>query len=281
MALPEHAVWFITGCSSGFGRLLVQVALGRGDHVVATARRLEDLADLTGSDVEARLLRLALDVTDPSAVKASVAAAVEHFGGIDVLVNNAGYGYIAAVEEGEDAAIHALFDVNVFALADVTRQVLPVLRARGGGWVVNLSSVAGLSPNPGVGYYAASKAAVEGLSDALALEVAPFGIRVLVVEPGPFRTDFAGRSLKLAPAHPDYVDTPAGQRRAAALRGGAPSGGDPEKAVALILEALADAHPPLRLVVGKNAIGRILAKTQAVQADIAAWRTRSEQTDEA
>lgn len=279
MTLPEHAVWFITGCSSGFGRLLVQAALGRGDRVVATSRNVEDLADLSASDTEPRLLRLALDVTEPAAVKSAVTAAVAQFGGIDVLVNNAGYGYIAAVEEGEDDAIRALFDVNVFALADVTRQVLPVLRARGGGWVVNLSSVAGLSPNPGVGYYAASKAAVEGLSDALALEVAPFGIRVLVVEPGPFRTAFAGRSLKLAPAHPDYASTPAGQRRAAALRGGAPSGGDPQKAVALILEALADENPPLRLVVGKNALDRILAKTKAVQEDIAVWYARSAQTD--
>ncbi|PWR17807.1 oxidoreductase [Zavarzinia compransoris] len=272
MALPGNAVWFITGCSSGFGRLLAAAALARGDRVVATARNPATIADLAGE----RALVLALDVIDGVSVQAAVDAAVARFGGIDILVNNAGYGYIAAVEEGEDAGIRALFDVNVFGLADVTRRVLPVLRRRQGGWIVNLSSIAGIAPNPGVGYYAASKAAVEGLSDALAIEVAPFGIRVLVVEPGPFKTDFAGRSLKLAPAHPDYAETPAGRRRAAV---GAPQGGDPARAVALVVEALAAAEPPLRLVVGGNAIGRALARTDAFRRDIEAWRVRSAETD--
>lgn len=275
MTLPRDAIWFITGCSSGFGRLLAQAALARGDRVVATARNPADLADLAGD----RLLVRALDVTDAASIRAAVAAALDCFGGIDILVNNAGYGYIAAVEEGIEAEVRALFDVNFFGLADVTRQVLPALRRGRGGWIVNLSSIAAIAPNAGVAYYAASKAAVEGLSDALAVEVAPFGLRVLLVEPGPFRTDFASRSLKLAPAHPDYAGTPAGQRRAAALRPGPAQGGDPAKAVALIVEALEAEVPPRRLVVGGNALARAEARTDAFRCDIENWRARSVETD--
>lgn len=275
MTLPRDAIWFITGCSSGFGRLLARAALARGDRVVATARKPADLADLAGD----RLLALALDVTDAASIRAAVAAALDHFGGIDILVNNAGYGYIAAVEEGVEAEVRALFDVNFFGLADVTRQVLPVLRRGGSGWIVNLSSIAAIAPNAGVAYYAASKAAVEGLSEALAVEAAPFGIRVLLVEPGPFRTDFAGRSLKLAPAHPDYTGTPAGQRRAAAVHLGPAQGGDPAKAVALIVEALEAEVPPLRLVVGGNVLARAEARTEAFRRDLEIWRARSAETD--
>lgn len=277
MTLAPDAVWLITGCSTGFGREFALAALERGFRVVATARQPDVLADIEGRFGD-RVLVLPLDVTDGAAVDAVMAQALSRFGAVDVLVNNAGHGFVGAVEEGEDEAVRALFDVNFFGLARITRAVLPGMRARGRGWIVNISSIAGLSPNAGAGYYAASKFAVEGLSDALALEVQSFGIKVLVVEPGPFRTDFGGRSMRTVPAIPAYADTLAGQRRRDLTRTNGKQPGDPAKAVALVLEALRADNPPRRLVIGDSAINRALAKLEANRQDIETWAERGRQT---
>src|SRR5690349_14702898 len=181
--------WFITGAAAGFGRAIADAALARGDSVVATARRVDDLVDLVASAPE-RVLALPLDVTDTGQVDAATAHAVAT-GGVDVLVNNAGHGHVGAVEELTDAELSALFEVNVLGVVRVTRALLPHLRERGAGHVVQMSSVGGVIGNPGHAAYATTKFALEGLSEALAGEVAPFGIGVTIVEPGPFRTGFA------------------------------------------------------------------------------------------
>ena len=191
----DKPVWLITGCSTGFGRELAAILIGRGYRVAATARDPAKIADLVRGHGAAALAQK-LDVDKPAEVAAAVKAATEKFGRIDVLVNNAGYGYLSAVEEGEDEEIRAMFETNVFGLAAMTRAVLPVMRAQKSGAIVNISSQGGFIGFPGTGYYNATKFAVEGLSEALAKEVASFGIKVLIVEPGPFRTDWAGRSLK-------------------------------------------------------------------------------------
>ena len=194
MAANTSPVWFITGCSSGFGQELARQVLQRGWHAVVTARdkrRLGEFEALAGG----RCLALDLDVTVAQQIGAAVQAAERHFGAIDVLVNNAGYGYQASAEEGDDAAIRAMFETNVFGLFALTRAALPGMRLRRSGHVINITSVAGLVGFAGSGFYAASKHAVEGWSDALAAEVRPLGIKVTCVEPGPFRTEFAGRSI--------------------------------------------------------------------------------------
>jgi NAD(P)-dependent dehydrogenase (short-subunit alcohol dehydrogenase family) len=188
----SQKVWFITGCSTGFGRALAQEVLAAGHKAVVTARNVAQVQDLVEGNDQA--LALPLDVTDPAQVREAVEVAEKHFDGIDVLVNNAGIGYFAAVEESTDDEIRRIFDINVFGLSDVIRAVLPGMRARRSGTIVNFSSIGGLRAFPAVGYYAATKFAVEGLTDALRQEVAPLGITTLLVEPGPFRTDWAGRS---------------------------------------------------------------------------------------
>ena len=195
-ALPrELPVWLITGCSTGFGRQLAKILVERGYRVAATARDPASVADIVKGNEETALA-LKLDVTNrPRSTRRSRRPS-RSFGRIDVLVNNAGYGYLAAVEEGDDADVRAMFETNFFGLAAMTRAVLPVMRTEKSGAIVNISSMGGFIGFPGSGYYAATKFAVEGLSESLAKEVAPFGIKVLIVEPGPFRTDWAGRSLK-------------------------------------------------------------------------------------
>jgi len=207
----DTPVWFISGCSTGFGRELAKLVLARGWRAVVTARDAGRVADLADG-AEDRALAVSLDVTDQAQIDDAVAQAKAKFGRIDVLVNNAGYGYQASVEEGEESEIRAQFDANVFGLFALTRAVLPIMRAQKSGHVINITSVAGLVGFPGSGYYAASKHAVEGWSDALLAEVQPLGINVTCVEPGPFRTDWAGRSLKQTPVKiADYAET-AGKR---------------------------------------------------------------------
>jgi NAD(P)-dependent dehydrogenase (short-subunit alcohol dehydrogenase family) len=197
MALQKSDVWFITGCSTGFGRELAKFVLDRGYRAVITARDTSKIQDLKVGH-EGRVLALELDVTDRTEVEDSVRRAESAFGSIDVLVNNAGYGYVGAVEESDEAEVRDLMETNFFGLARMIHVVLPGMRERRHGNIVNISSIGGLVGFPGVGYYNATKFAVEGLSESLAKEVAALGIRVLIVEPGPFRTDWAGRSLKKA-----------------------------------------------------------------------------------
>ncbi len=259
MTLPASPVWFITGCSTGFGRDLARLVLDRGWRAVVTARDADRVADLVeGHDETA--LALALDVNDQAQVEAAVAAANARFGQIDVLVNNAGYGYQATAEEGDEAEIRAQFDTNVFGLFAITRAVLPVMRAQGSGNIVNFTSVAGLIGFPGSGYYAASKHAVEGWSDALLAEVGPLGIGVTCVEPGPFRTDWAGRSLRQTPSRiADYADT-AKARMEGTKQVSGTQAGDPVRAGEAIIAAVEQANPPRHLVLGKWGYDAITAK---------------------
>ena len=269
-------VWLVTGCSTGFGRELVRAALGHGFRVVATARdpgTLEEFA--THPDV----LVAALDVTVPQQIADVVRQAETRFGRIDVLVNNAGYGYLSAVEEGEDAEVRAMFETNVFGLANLTKAVLPGMRSRRSGHVVNVSSMGGLIGFPGIGYYNATKVAVEGLSEALAKECAPLGIKVTIVEPGPFRTDWGGRSLKVPKtAIPDYNET-AGSRRATIQGYSGKQPGDPVRAAEAIITAVQAAEPPLHLVLGHPAYEQVSAKLKAFAAEMEAWSALSLGTD--
>jgi NAD(P)-dependent dehydrogenase (short-subunit alcohol dehydrogenase family) len=261
MSSPEHTPlrWFVTGASAGFGRTLVEAAVARGDSVVATARTPSALDDLTAAAPD-RVRALPLDVTDHAQVEAAVADAVAT-GGVDVLVNNAGHGLVGAVEELTDADLRGLLEVNVLGPMALTRALLPHLRARGGGHVVQMSSVGGVIANPGHAAYAMTKFALEGLSEALAGEVAPFGVRVTIVEPGPFRTGFAGRSMRFAAVNPAYAGTPAAllRERMADQDGNQP--GDPVRAAEAIVEVvhrgLGGELVPLRLPLGDNAVRRI------------------------
>ncbi len=271
MTLPADPVWLITGCSTGFGRELAKLIIDRGWRLVATARRPDALADLAEGR-EDKVKVVGQDVTDPAQNRAAIQAAVDAFGRIDVLVNNAGYGYMAAIEEGEDEPVRAMFETNVFGLIDVTKAALPTLRAQGEGFVVNLSSVAGALAFPGSGYYSATKHAVEAVSEALSKELAPLGPKVMLVEPGPFRTDFAGRSLH-ATQHPldAYKDT-AGARREQMRGYSGSQPGDPVRAAEAIISALQSDAPPLRLVLGAFAVREVTAKHEGVLKEIAAWR---------
>ena len=251
--------WFITGCSSGFGRALAQNVLRRGHRCVVTARNANQIADLV-VPFASSAIALALDVKDDRQRRDALARAEDRFGGVDVLVNNAGHGYSAAVEEGEDAAIREMFDTNFFALAAMTRSVLPGMRARGWGHVVNISSVGGLVGSPASGYYNATKFAVEGLSQALAKEVAPLGIRVTIVEPGPFRTDFQGRSMNPVSKPIDAYAMTAAARREQLRQSSGKQAGDPARAADAIVDLVESDNPPLHLVLGRVAVQRAREK---------------------
>ena len=258
-------VWLVTGCSTGFGREFARQLIASGTQVVVTARHTDELAEFASAG---NALLLALDVTDPAQIAAAVGQATARFGRIDVLVNNAGIGYFAAIEEGEDAAIRRMFDINVFGLAAMTRAVLPGMRARHAGFIVNISSIGGLTSFPAIGYYNASKFAVEGLSEALWQEVEPLGIKVIVVEPSGFRTDWAGRSageskLRIA----DYAAT-AGKARAGVRAVSGKQDGDPVRAVAAIIAAVAEPNPPHRLLLGNAAFEGAMAKLADLRHDV-------------
>ncbi len=278
MTLPADPVWFITGCSTGFGRALAERVLARGWRVVATARdaaRVTDLAD--GADD--RVLALALDVTDPAQVAAAVTTAEARFGRIDVLVNNAGYGYQASIEEGEDDEIRAQFEANVFGLFALTRAVLPGMRTRGSGHVINITSVAGLVGFPGSGYYAASKHAVEGFTDALAAEGAPIGIHATCVEPGPFRTDWAGRSLRQTPVRIDAYAETAGVRLDSTRGYSGTQPGDPVRAAAAMIALAEEEAPPRHMVLGAFGMDAVTDRLRARLAEIEGRRAASVATD--
>lgn len=278
MTADTTPVWFITGCSTGFGRAVAEQVLARGWRLVATARQVASIAPLAASH-PGQALALALDVTQPQQIAAAVAAAEQRFGGIDVLLNNAGYGYQSSVEEGEEAEIRALFDANVFGLFAVTRAVLPIMRRQRRGHVFNITSQAGLSGVAASGYYAASKHAVEGWADSLAVECNPLGIRVTCVEPGPFRTDWAGRSLHRTPSRiADYADTVTRRmQQTDGYSGRQP--GDPQRAAELIIQLSQHAQPPRNIALGAHAVEQGPLRLKAKLADIERWAPEGRRTD--
>jgi NAD(P)-dependent dehydrogenase (short-subunit alcohol dehydrogenase family) len=270
MPLQDSDVWFITGCSSGFGRELAKLVLDRGYRAVVTARDPRTIQDLTAAH-EGRALALKLDVTNKVEVAEAVRKAEATFGSIDVLVNNAGYGYVGAVEESEEDEVRAMVDTNFFGLARMIRAVLPGMRQRRRGCIVNISSNGGLLAFPGFGYYNATKFAVEGLSEALAKEVAPLGIKVLLVEPGPFRTEWAGRSLRRSKGQiQDYAET-AGAPLERLIRGSGKQVGDPVRAGEAIIKAVESENMPLHLVLGRIAVETARDKIELLRRDVDAW----------
>jgi len=263
-------VWFITGCSTGFGRHLAQEALQNGDKVAVTARNTGDVQDLVTKYPDTAVA-IQLDVTKPEQVKAAVEQAMSVFNRIDVLVNNAGIGYFGAIEESEDTEIRRMFEINFFGLASVTNAVLPIMRTQRSGHIVNISSVGGLVAFPGVGFYNATKFAVTGYSEALAKEVAPLGIKVTVIAPSGFRTDWAGRSANNTKiVIDDYAATAhTNQNTIRGYSGNQP--GDPVRAAKAIVKVVESATPPIRLMLGKGALKGIRNKITELQHDIDAW----------
>jgi NAD(P)-dependent dehydrogenase (short-subunit alcohol dehydrogenase family) len=272
------STWLITGCSTGLGRHLAQAVLTAGHQAVLTARDPGTLTALVERHPETALA-LALDVTDAAQVSDAVRQADERFGGVDVLVNNAGYGYRAAVEEGEEAEVAQLFATNVFGAVAMIKAVLPGMRARRSGTIVNISSIGAQVAPAGSGYYAASKAALEALTASLRKEIAPLGLHAMAVEPGGFRTDFAGRSLHQA-AEPiaDYAET-AGRRRKENDPTHGTQPGDPDRAAVALIDAVEAAEPPSLLLLGRDAHDGFRAVRDAERADLQAWEATTLSTD--
>jgi NAD(P)-dependent dehydrogenase (short-subunit alcohol dehydrogenase family) len=271
-------VWLITGCSTGFGRALAEAVLKKGDYLLATAREPEQLHALIEPYPEtAKAVRL--DVTVSKDIQAAVDAAIATFGRIDVLVNNAGHGLIAALEEVSDAEIYQFFETNFFGALRLMRSVLPVMRQQGNGHIVNLSSTAGLVGFGGSSLYCGAKFALEGTSEALAKEVKPFGIKVTLIEPGAFRTDFNGRSLAVAKRSIDAYATmnDAALQWFKATDGQQP--GDPSKAAQAIIQAVESPHPPMRLALGTDAMSLIQEKLKWVKTELDAWQPVTVSTD--
>jgi NAD(P)-dependent dehydrogenase (short-subunit alcohol dehydrogenase family) len=270
MTQSIQRVWFITGASTGFGRLLAEEVLKSGGKVVATARKLDKVADFE-ERYPKTAKALALDVTDAGQVDSAVTQAFAEFGQVDVLVNNAGYGVAGAIEEVSEDEFMPMFETNVFGLLKVTRAFLPHLRKQRSGHILNLSSIGGLIGGQGIGMYNATKFAVEGLSEALAAELAPLGIRVTVIEPGPFRTDFLGRSGVIAKNRiADYDKTAANMRRYFEENDGKQAG-DPVKAAQAMIQVVESPDPPLHLLLGRSAMQRFRGKLDSWQREIAAW----------
>ena len=269
----DSPVWFVTGCSTGFGREFVRAALAHGFRVVATARDPRKLDDLiAGHEDQAKAL--ALDVTNSDQIKRAVYEAERAFGRIDVLVNNAGYGYLAAVEEGEEKDIRAMFETNFFGLTAMIRAVLPGMRARRHGCIVNVASVGGTVGHAGSGYYSATKFAVEGLSEALAQEVQPLGIRVLIVEPGPFRTNF-GRSVKQSSNIIADYEKSAGEHRRQTIARSGKQPGDPARAAEAVIKALQSPTPPRHLVLGKAGFDNVENQLRSLLQEADLWKATS------
>ncbi|MBL8150298.1 MAG: SDR family NAD(P)-dependent oxidoreductase [Blastocatellia bacterium] len=264
-------VWFITGSSTGFGRSLTEAVLKRGERVVATARNKKQIEEFEEQYTN-QAIAVKLDVTDPQEVRAAVKQAIEVFGQIDVLVNNAGYGTIGAIEEVSDEDVRKQYETNVFGALDVIRAVLPHMRQQRSGHILNISSVVGQVSFAGAGIYSSTKFALESLSEALAKEVAPLGIRVTIVEPGAFRTDFAGRSLLLSDTIiEDYASTVGDFRqRIRAKDGNQP--GDPNKAVLAMIQVVESENPPLRLPLGADSVAAIEEKLLSIKNDVNNWR---------
>lgn len=276
--MSEKKVWFITGCSTGFGRELTKQLLEDGHSVAVTARNTEKIQDLVEINKD-NAIALALDVTDKNQVKEAVEKAEVHFGKIDVLVNNAGFGYFGAVEESDEQEVRAMFEANFWGLAEMTRAVLPKMREEKSGTIVNISSIGGLVGFPGVGFYNATKFAVNGFSEALQKEVEPLGIKVIIVEPSGFRTDWAGRSANEAEnTIEDYAET-AGANKSAIRGFSGNQPGDPVRAAKAIVKAVEAENPPKNLLLGKAALKNARLKLEGLKEEFDAWAETSEGAD--
>jgi NAD(P)-dependent dehydrogenase (short-subunit alcohol dehydrogenase family) len=263
-------VWFITGCSTGLGREMALAVLEGGGRAVVTARNPATIADLAERYPD-KALALKLDVTSTADIEAAVLRAVSAFGQIDVLVNNAGYGYMSTVEEGEDSEVRALFETNFFGLVNVTKAVLPLMRQRRRGHIFNVTSVRGLAGSPGSAYYAASKFAVEGLTESLRRETAEFGIKVTAVAPGAFRTDWAGRSLKRASESIGAYSFNAEKHHADIAKKSGHQPGDPARAAQALISVVQSDDPPGHLVLGRPGLNTVRTKIAELSAEVDAW----------
>lgn len=278
MENTNNPVWFITGCSTGFGRELAKLILSRGWNAVITARKLEQVKDIA-EGYAATALVLTLDVTNKEQVATAITKAEQTFGRIDVLVNNAGYGYFTSIEEGEEDKIRAQFDTNVFGLVNMIQAVLPGMRKQRSGTIINFSSIGGLVGFTATGFYHATKFAVEGLSESLAKEVASLGIKVLLVEPGPFRTDWVGRSTSRTPVTIADYEEGVGKRMQASLQGSGKQAGDPVRGCEAIIKAVEEGVPHLRLLLGQMAYNLANEKLVSMKNNFAAWEALSVSAD--
>ena len=264
--------WLITGCSTGFGREIARAALEAGHSVAVTARNVDAVADFVEQFGD-RALALPLDVTNRDQITAVVGEVEKAFGGIDVLVNNAGYGYMAAVEEGEDAEVRKLFDTNYFGVVDTLKAVLPGMRARRSGHVINISSMTGLVANPPNAYYSSTKFALEALTEALAKEVGPLGIQVTAIEPGAFRTDWAARSMQESSTPIGDYDDNVGARKTLIKQLADHLPGDPRKVAEAVLMVAGLDEPPLRLLLGRDVLAAVREKIADLTASINHWES--------
>jgi len=263
-------VWFITGCSTGFGRHLAAEVLKQGYRAVVTSRKLADVEDITASYADTALA-LSLDVTKSAEITAAVNAAMDRFGSIDVLVNNAGIGYFGAVEESEEDEVRRMFEINVFGLAHTTQAVLPVMRAQRSGHILNIASIGGLRSFPAVGFYNATKYAVDGLSEALSKETEGLGIKVTIVAPSGFRTDWAGRSANNSSiVIEDYAET-SGKNKDSIRNYSGNQPGDPHRAALAMIKVVESSDPPLRLLLGAAALKGARIKLEELKKDFDAW----------
>jgi NAD(P)-dependent dehydrogenase (short-subunit alcohol dehydrogenase family) len=264
--------WLITGCSTGIGREIARAALEVGHSVAVTARNVDAVADFVDQFGD-RALALPLDVTDRDQITSAVGSVEKTFGGIDVLVNNAGYGYMAAVEEGEDAEVRKLFDTNYFGVVDTLKAVLPAMRARRSGHVINISSMTGLVANPPNAYYSSTKFALEALTEALAKEVGPLGIKVTAIEPGAFRTDWAARSMQESSTPIGDYDDNVGSRKTLIKQFADHLPGDPRKVAEAVLMIAGLDEPPLRLLLGRDVLAAVREKIADLTASIDQWES--------
>ncbi|WP_338704222.1 oxidoreductase (plasmid) [Streptomyces sp. Q6] len=270
--------WLITGASRGFGRALAEAVLAAGDQLVATARRPEQLAELVAQYGD-RVRAVALDVTDPAAAQAAVQAGVDAFGRLDVVVNNAGYANSAPVEEMAEDDFRGQFEANFFGVVNVTRAALPVLRGQRSGMFVQFSSLGGrVGGTPGMGAYQSAKFAVEGFSEVLANEVAPFGLKVVIVEPGAFRTDWQGSSMELHAVGPDYEETVGAMNKYRAENNGSQPG-DPVRAAQVLIDVVRDDDPPRRILLGAQAVTMALEAGDARAVETRKWAAASAAAD--
>ncbi|MBO9567070.1 MAG: SDR family NAD(P)-dependent oxidoreductase [Niastella sp.] len=270
----KKKVWLITGCSTGFGRAIALTVLKSGARVGVGARKYEDVKDIISAFPETAIA-LKLDVTKEAEVNAAVADLVDQFGAIDVLVNNAGIGYFGSIEESNEAEVRRMFEINFWGLSNVTREVLPYMRKQQAGHIINIASIGGLTSFPALGYYHATKYAVDGFSEALFKEVTPLGIKVTIVAPGAFRTDWAGRSANEAPANiADYAATAgATMQWIRSINGTQP--GDPDRAAEAILKVTETSKPPLRLLLGQDAVDAAYEKLELLKNDFDTWKATS------